>query len=142
LPTAPGIRRTAPYGLPKGVPIPAMPNRRREGDRFEDLACAYLRRKGYKILDRNVYLMRKELDVVAELDGTVVFVEVKGRRSKRFGAPVEAMGRTKTRRVVAAAEAYVKQKGLTGRRCRFDFIAVTFESDRPRIAHIEDAFGT
>jgi putative endonuclease len=123
------------------VLILAVSNRRFEGSAFEDIACAYLRSKGYKILDRNVYHMRKELDVVAELDGTIVFVEVKGRRSMRFGPPAEAMGRTKVRRVVEAAKAYVKKRRLAGRPCRFDFIAVTFESCRPRIKHIENAFG-
>jgi putative endonuclease len=119
-----------------------MRNLRSEGTAFEDLACAYLRRKGYKILDRNVYHMRKELDVVAQLGGTVVFVEVKGRRSVKFGLTAEAMGRTKKRHMIEAARAYIKTRHLTGRPCRFDFIAVTFESGRPKITHIENAFGT
>jgi putative endonuclease len=118
-----------------------MRNLRSEGARFEDLACAYLRRKGYKILDRNVYLMRKELDVVAKLGDTVVFVEVKGRRSTRFGLPAEALGRSKRRHLVDAATAYIKSRSLTGKPCRFDFIAVTFRAGRPRISHIENAFG-
>jgi putative endonuclease len=117
-----------------------MRNRRSEGAGFETLACAYLRRKGYKILDRNVYHMRKELDVVALFQGTVVFVEVKGRRSNRFGSPSEALDRTKRRHLILAAEVYIKEKKLTGRPCRFDFIAVTFESGRPRFSHIENAF--
>jgi putative endonuclease len=119
-----------------------MRNRRAEGAGFEDLACSYLRGKGYKILDRNVYRMRKELDVVALDRGTVVFVEVKGRRSSRFGLPAEAMGRTKRRRLVEAARAYIKDKRLMDRPCRFDFVAITFESGKPKISHIENAFGT
>jgi putative endonuclease len=118
-----------------------MRNLRSEGTAFEDLACAYLRSRGYKILDRNVYHMRKELDVVAQTGATIVFVEVKGRRSARFGSPAEAVGNVKRRHMVEAAEAYVKSRHLTGRPCRFDFIAVTFESGRPKITHIENAFG-
>jgi putative endonuclease len=117
-----------------------MRNRRSDGAVFEDLACAYLKRKGYKILDRNVYHMRKELDVVAQFRGTVVFVEVKGRRSIRFGAPAEAMNETKRRRMIQAAKAYIRSRNLAERPCRFDFIAVTFESGRPKISHIENAF--
>jgi putative endonuclease len=117
-----------------------MPNRRSQGGKFEDLACLYLQNKGYKILDRNVYLMRKELDVVALHGSTVVFVEVKGRRSARYGSPGEAVGRTKRRHMIGAARAYIKKKNLTGRSCRFDFIAVTFECGLPSFKHIENAF--
>lgn len=131
----------AGFYLPvQGTAILNMRNLRSEGAGFEDLACAYLRRKGYKILDRNVYHMRKELDVVAQFRDTIVFVEVKGRRSSRFGPPAEAMHGTKRRHMVEAARAYIKTRDLTGRRCRFDFIAVTFESGRPKISHIENAF--
>jgi putative endonuclease len=119
-----------------------MHNRRSQGGRYEDLACDYLKGKGYKILDRNVYLMRKELDVVALDRGTVVFVEVKGRRSARYGSPADAMGRTKRRHMVEAAMAYIKNKGLMERPCRFDFVAVTFEAGLPSFRHIENAFET
>ncbi len=119
-----------------------MHDRRRQGSEFEDLACAYLKDKGYKILDRNVYLMRKELDVVALHRGTVVFVEVKGRRSTRYGLPAEAMGMTKRRHIIEAARAYIKNKNLVDKPCRFDFVAVTFESGLPNFRHIENAFET
>jgi len=117
-----------------------MHDRRSQGGSYEDLACAYLKAKGYKILDRNVYFVRKELDVVASHGGTIVFVEVKGRRSVRYGLPAEAMGRAKRRNVIQAARAYIKSKNLEEKPCRFDFIAVTFESGLPRFKHIENAF--
>ena len=117
-----------------------MHDLRSRGSSFEDLACAYLKSKGYKILDRNVYLMRKELDVVALHGDTIVFVEVKGRRSARYGLPAEAMGRTKRRHLIRAARAYIKSRSLEDRPCRFDFVAVTFESGLPSFKHIENAF--
>jgi putative endonuclease len=117
-----------------------MRNRRSQGAAYEHLACSYLKRKGYKILDRNVYLMRKELDVVALSGETVVFVEVKGRRSGRFGTPGEAVGIAKRKHIVGAASAYLDLKNLRGRPCRFDVVAVTFEAGNPRIEHIENAF--
>jgi putative endonuclease len=117
-----------------------MHDRRRQGGEFEDLACAYLKGKGYKILDRNVYLVRKELDVVALHRGTVVFVEVKGRRSTRYGLPAEAMGRTKRRHIIEAARVYIKTRNLVDKPCRFDFVAVTFKSGLPHFRHIENAF--
>ncbi len=119
-----------------------MHDRRSQGGKFEDLACAYLEGKGYKILDRNVYLVRKELDVVALHRGTVVFIEVKGRRSTRYGLPAEAMGRIKRRHIIEAARAYIKHKNLVDKPCRFDFVAVTFESGLPSFRHIENAFET
>jgi putative endonuclease len=118
-----------------------MSGSRSQGARFEDLACDYLRSKGYKILDRNVYLMRKELDIVA-LDGnTIVFVEVKGRRSGRFGLPAEAVGPRKQRHLLQVASAYLETKSLRNRACRFDVIAVTMCGGRePRLEHLENAF--
>lgn len=118
-----------------------MKNRRSQGSLYEDFACEYLKKKGYKILDRNVYLMRKELDIVA-LDGdTVVFVEVKGRRSDSFGLPAEAVGRIKQQRMLGAATAYLKRKRLWERCCRFDFVGVRLgASGKLRFNHIENAF--
>jgi putative endonuclease len=116
-------------------------NRRSEGSRYEDLACAYLEKKGYKILDRNVYLMRKELDIVAADGSTVVFVEVKGRRSSRFGSPAEAVGRTKQKRMSGAAAAYLKRKGLMGESCRFDFLGIRLhDGGKMEFDHIVNAF--
>ena len=118
-----------------------MRNRRSEGSRYEDLACGYLRRKGYKILDRNVYLMRKELDIVA-LDGdTVVFIEVKGRRTDAFGLPAEAVDRAKQRRILGVATAYLKKNRLRDRHCRFDVVGVRSGAEgKLLIDHIENAF--
>ena len=118
-----------------------MKSSRSKGTQFEGLACQYLRRKGYKILDRNVYLMRKELDIVA-LDGdTIVFVEVKGRRSSRFGVPAEAVDHTKRRHLVRVASAYLGRQKLWDRSCRFDVVSVkTGPGGQPIFEHIENAF--
>jgi putative endonuclease len=87
------------------------------------MACDYLAGKGYKILDRNVYLMRKELDIVAMEGDTIVLVEVKRRRP------------------VVAATAYLKRRRLLERPCRFDVMAVRLKADgMPSIEHIKNAF--
>jgi len=114
---------------------------RSRGNRFETLACDYLAGKGYKILDRNVYLMRKELDIVAMEGDTIVFVEVKGRASSSYGSPREAVGAVKRRRLVTAATAYLKRRRLLERPCRFDVIGIRPEADgTPRFDHIKNAF--
>jgi len=116
-------------------------NRRSQGAVYEDLACSYLKRKGYQILDRNVYLLKKEVDIVA-LDGeTVVFVEVKGRRSERFGGPSESVGGKKQEHLISIAGAYLERMNLWDRPSRFDVISVRLSDDQdPRLEHIENAF--
>jgi putative endonuclease len=105
------------------------------------MACDYLVGKGYKILDRNVYLMRKELDIVAMEGDTIVFVEVKGRASGSYGSPREAVGAPKRRRLVMAATAYLKRRRLLERPCRFDVVGIRLGADgKPDFDHIENAF--
>lgn len=118
-----------------------MTSTRSQGNRFEELACGYLAGKGYKILDRNVYLMRKELDIVAMEGDTIVFVEVKGRRSGAYGSPIEAVGALKRRRLVMAATAYLKKRRLLDRPCRFDVVGIRLRPDgMPHLEHIRNAF--
>jgi putative endonuclease len=111
--------------------------------RGEDAAIAALRAGGYKIVARNVRLRRGELDVVAEEQGAIVFVEVKSRRSALYGTPAEAVTARKRRALVALAAAYLTRHALTGRACRFDVAEVWVGRDgRPaRVQIIRDAFG-
>lgn len=116
-------------------------SKRSQGAFYENLACSFLQSKGYRILDRNVYILRKELDLVALDRDTVVFVEVKGRTSDRFGKPLEAIDGRKKRRIIKTAHAYLEKRQLWDRQCRFDVVSVMLEGDRPaRIEHIENAF--
>lgn len=85
---------------------------------------AALRARGYRILDRNVQYRRGELDVVAEDRGTIVFVEVKSRRTAAYGTPAEAAGGRKRRRLLTAAQVYLARRRLSGRPCRFDVAEV------------------
>ena len=118
-----------------------MSSTRSRGNRFEEIACNYLTAKGYKILDRNVYLMRKELDIVAMEGDTIVFVEVKGRRSSAYGSPVEAVGALKRRRLVMAATAYLRKKRFHESPCRFDVVGIRLNPDgTPHFDHIKSAF--
>jgi putative endonuclease len=107
----------------------------------EDLACAELRRRGYAILDRRYRTRSGELDIVARDGPTLVFVEVKTRRSDRFGTPLEAVTPAKRRQVVAMAADYLANRRLGPAGCRFDVAAVTFD-DRgaPAVEIVTDAF--
>ena len=122
------------------------------GAEFEDLASRFLERKGYRILDRNVRLVRKEVDIVAADGDTIVFIEVKGRRSSAFGTGSEAVGPRKQAGLVKFAATYLERRRLWSRPCRFDVIAVRPDGGRsggggegagggPVFEHIENAFG-
>ena len=111
------------------------------GQRGEALAARYLRRRGYKILARTHRLFPGELDLVALDRDTVVFVEVKTRRSADAGHPAEAVTPAKQRRLTRVAVTFLKRHGLLECRARFDVVAITWPEDRrPTIEHFENAF--
>jgi putative endonuclease len=112
------------------------------GDRGEAAATRFLRRSGFRIVERGHDSPLGELDIIA-LDGrTVVFVEVKTRTSADAGHPAEAIDATKQRRMTQAALAYLKSKRLLNNAARFDVVAVTWPQDsrRPQIEHYRNAF--
>ena len=109
------------------------------GQICEDRAAAYLMARGYTIRDRNWRLGHKELDIVAQKDATIAIIEVKARRSERFGSAIEAVTDSKIYKTVQAADAYVRYHRID-LPVRFDTIAITGEPDNLKIEHIEDAF--
>jgi putative endonuclease len=113
---------------------------RRRGTEGEDRAVAYLQERGYRILVRNYRFGRGEIDIVAQDRGTLVFVEVKARRSTAFGAPEEAVTPRKRRQLKKIAAGYLFERRIDGRDCRFDVIAVEYVGDGPVLRHIEHAF--
>jgi putative endonuclease len=114
--------------------------RRQLGDQGEDLAAAALKRQGYKILERNYMTPLGEIDLIARQGRTVVVVEVKTRKSTRFGSPQEGVSAAKQGRLRRLADYYLKAKRLTGSPVRFDVVAVTLAGDEPRVEIIQDAF--
>lgn len=109
----------------------------------ERKAALYLRKKGYKILDTNFFIRGGELDIIAQKDGYIVFVEVKTRQSKNFGTAAEAVAYNKQMRMTKAAQVYLMNKGETN--VRFDVIEVYAKPflggfRATEINHIENAF--
>src|SRR5262245_24209390 len=94
------------------------------GQRWEVLAEKKLKAAGYTILERNFRARFGEIDLVAEENGVVCFVEVKGRRGPRFGAPAEAVTLEKRRRIAHAARVYALRRRLGSRPCRFDVVSI------------------
>ena len=109
------------------------------GKRGEDLACEALRRTGYEILARQFRTRRGEIGIIAGDGDTVVFVEVKTRRSNRFGTGADAVTWWKQRRIARVAEEFLARHRLTGRPCRFD-VAIVDLSGTPRVDLVRGAF--
>lgn len=118
----PGVRWAR--SLRTGAAMPRPDSRGRLGQLGEALACRALVRRGYAILATRYRTRSGELDIVAEHRGTLVFVEVKTRRSRRFGTAGEAVTRAKRRRLARMAEEFLTRSGLGGRPCRFDVVTV------------------
>jgi len=112
------------------------------GQQGEAAAARYLRRLGYKILVRGDRVQLGELDLVAVDGRTLVFVEVKTRRSTDAGEPADAVDQVKQRRLTRLALGYMKRHGLLAYSARFDVIAVIWPvgARHPQIEHIKNAF--
>jgi putative endonuclease len=117
-----------------------MIDRRKRGAEGEDLAVEYLRRLGYTIRRRNYRYHRGEIDIIAQNGETLVFVEVKTRRSTAFGDPEEAVTPLKGRRIRRIAAGFLLEENIGDRECRFDVIGVDYARGSPALRHIENAF--
>lgn len=106
----------------------------------ENLAVAALRDRGYAILARRYRCRHGEIDIVAEDDRCVVFVEVKLRSTDLFGEAFEAVPRWKQRRIITVALDYLTRNGLLDRPVRFDVAAVDQRGADLSVELIEDAF--
>lgn len=110
----------------------------------EDLAAAYLKQKGYSILDRNFYTPEGEIDLIAlkeENDERVlIFVEVKTRTSDKYGYPEEAFTRKKWDHMLKAIDRYMRAGSDFGEGWQIDVIAIQrlSKSDPPAIEHFEN----
>jgi len=117
-----------------------MDNRRSLGDRGEELAAAFLKKQGYKILERNYRTPLGEIDLIARHLGALVFIEVKTRSGGRFGAGQEAVHSGKQARLRKLADYYLKKKRLGEVTVRFDVVGILWRDDKPRIELIQGAF--
>lgn len=110
------------------------------GTLAEDLATDYLARKNYKILGRNYRYQRAEIDIIAEFEGLIIIVEVKGRGTDFFMEPQEAVTKGKIKSLVKCADYYMQSNEID-KEVRFDIITVVpDEHKKLQITHIEDAF--
>ncbi len=115
-------------------------NNRASGDLGEEIACRYLARKGYEILESNYRTRRGELDLISRQDHTLVIVEVKLRRGTAYGTPLEAVTPRKQRAIRLMAEEYLAERAPDFQSLRFDVVGILLRGERTEITHIQDAF--
>jgi putative endonuclease len=103
----------------------------------EQLASKFLQDQGYQILARNWRANRVELDIVAAIDSTIVFCEVKTRRTIRHGLPIEAVTSHKLQNLRIAALSWLAANQLANHRIRFDVIGIIVgQRTTPIIDHV------
>ena len=121
------------------------PNTRAKGEQLESIANDYLTKRGLALITRNFQCKLGEIDLIMQDNDTLVFVEVRYRRSNRFGSAAETVDRRKQRKLVRTAQLFLKIHHLSqSTPCRFDIVGI---SPQPRtdtlcFDWIQNAFGT
>lgn len=109
------------------------------GKQGESLALNFLKNKKYLILEKNWRYQKAEIDIIAQKDKQIIFVEVKTRSTDFFGAPKNFINQKKINLLVLAANQYLEINELTNE-VRFDIIGIIYKNSKISINHIKDAF--
>ena len=111
------------------------------GRRGEDVAVHFLCARGYQIRERNFRIRGGEIDIIAEIDGAIIFAEVKTRCNKGFARAADAVDAAKQKRIIKTAMTYLAKNKLGECPCRFDVLEVYKKPNELfEIEHIRDAF--
>jgi len=105
----------------------------------ENEALAFLSKKGYRLIDRNIRFKKYEVDLVLEDGDDLVIVEVKARCTAQIGEPWRAVTRSKQRQIITVADRYVQTHQID-RNVRFDIVSIVHNQYQTSIEHIADAF--
>ncbi len=106
----------------------------------ENLAVEYLKEKGFNIIKRNFHFGKTgEIDIIAEKDNELVFVEVKYRTERSYGDPLDSLTPKKVNTLRRTAEGYLYVNKIYDKPCRFDIIIINKTREENRIQHIENA---
>lgn len=115
-----------------------MKGNKTTGDQGEQIAVEYIIKNGFIVLERNYRYKRAEIDIIAQKDDQLVFLEVKTRNGSFFGYPEEAVDEKKTEMILMAANQYIFEIEWE-KEIRFDIISVSL-GPILKIRHFEDAF--
>lgn len=115
--------------------------RKRLGVNSETLASHFLETNGYNIVERNFRCPLGEIDLIIRNKTHLIFVEVKSRRSLKYGVPAYAVNWRKQHKLIHLAKWYLKAKRILNQSCRFDVVSVYWPLEgQPEIKHIPNAF--
>lgn len=106
----------------------------------EEEAVGLLKTNGYKILARNYKTRFGEIDIIAQDNGVISFIEVKTRNTNHFGSAFEAVSWAKQRKIAKVALSFLKEKNLLDRKARFDVVSIDTSAKAPKLALLKDAF--
>ena len=110
------------------------------GKKGEEIAIRFLKKKGYRILEKNYVCKMGEMDIIAREKDTLAFIEVKTRTSTTFGPPQLAVNLTKQMQLSKVALYFLKEKKLEDVKARFDVVAILLRPTGEEIELIKDAF--
>lgn len=114
--------------------------RQQFGRSSEARAARHLKKNGYRILEQNYRTPVGEIDIIAKDGQTLVFVEVKARRTAGYGSPKQSVTPRKQRKISMAALYYLKTRKGMSLRARFDVVAITTAGQSERIEIVKNAF--
>lgn len=109
------------------------------GEKGEELATLFLKKKGYKILCRNYRFKKLEIDIIAKDQDDLVIVEVKTRASRYLAGPEDTVTKGKQRSIIKAANQYIIENEID-LETRFDIVSIILNEKETDINHLVDAF--
>ena len=109
------------------------------GKKGETIAKDYLLKKSYSIVEKNWRYLKAEIDLIAQKDDFIVFVEVKTRSSNNYGDPESFVSDKQQKMIINAANEYIMKNDIESE-ARFDIISIIINNKAEDIKHIEDAF--
>lgn len=114
-------------------------DRKKFGNFGEDLATSFLKKKGYRIIERNFRVHRLgEIDIVAEYKGKIIFAEVRAKSGRSFCSPEESVGPIKKRKLALMANFYLTAKKLWHKPHAIDGVFIEYDGDEYEIRHLEN----
>ena len=121
--------------------MPVMSTARQAfGELGERIAERWLRRRGWRVIQRRFRSGHRDIDLVVERDGTVAFVEVKARKGADFGGPVQAVNYRKRKQLERSAMVWIDRHGREADEYRFDVVGVLVNDAAVLVCHVENAF--
>ena len=100
-----------------------------KGRETEDACCAYLQKRGLKLIEKNFHCRHGEIDLIMKDDKTIVFIEVRYRKNNDYGGATESLTISKQRKVTSSAQTYIQSHSIS-EDVRIDFVAMTLDTSQ------------